>query len=98
MNREPISRNADKFVTRMPDGMRPRLDEFASNKHISMNSAVVQGLDSFLDNHDDLRALLAGVRLLKASLETERAEVAALKAQLEEQLIAQGSAKAKGSE
>ncbi|MPQ71492.1 Arc family DNA-binding protein [Pseudomonas sp. MWU12-2323] len=86
MIREPISRNADKFNTRMPDDMRPRLDAYAKKNNISMNTALIQGLDSFLDNHDDLSSLLQGVRLLKAALETERAELATLKEQLAAQL------------
>lgn len=86
MKREPISRHADKFVARMPDDMRPRLDAYAKLHHISMNSALIQGLDSFLDNHDDLCSLLAGVRLHNAALETERAELATLKEQLAAQL------------
>lgn len=86
MKREPISRYADKFVARMPDDMRPRLEAYAEKHRISMNSALIQGLDSFLDNHNDLSALLAGVRLHNAALETERAEIATLKEELAAQL------------
>lgn len=101
--KKPTSREADKFVTRMPDGMRELFVAFAKKNHISMNTAIIQGLDSFLDGHADLEALLAGTRLLNQSLteqvkllEQERAEVAELKAQLEallEEAQAQGKQK-----
>ncbi|PBV09331.1 hypothetical protein CJU35_05625 [Pseudomonas aeruginosa] len=68
MKSTPVSRKADKFVVRMPDGMRERFNDFASTKHVSMNTAIVQGLDSFLDGHAELQALLDGVRLLKQQL------------------------------
>ncbi|MFU5275086.1 Arc family DNA-binding protein [Pseudomonas aeruginosa] len=68
MKSTPVSRKADKFVVRMPDGMRKRFNDFSSTKHVSMNTAIVQGLDSFLDGHAELQALLDGVRLLKQQL------------------------------
>ncbi|HEJ4407748.1 TPA: Arc family DNA-binding protein [Pseudomonas aeruginosa] len=68
MKSTPVSRKADKFVVRMPDGMRERFNDFASTKHVSMNTAIVQGLDSFLDGHAELQVLLDGVRLLKQQL------------------------------
>ncbi|MCF5382499.1 Arc family DNA-binding protein [Pseudomonas syringae] len=83
---EPISRYADKFVTRMPDGMRARLFAYAKKRHLSMNSAAVVGMESFLSKHEELDALLAGVYLHKAALEAERRELAAMKAELEDKL------------
>lgn len=90
MQKKTASKEADKFVTRMPDGMRERFQAYKRKRHISMNSAIIQGLDSFLDGHAELEALLAGTRLLNQSLteqvkllEQERAEVAELKAQLD---------------
>lgn len=83
---EPISRYADKFVTRMPDGMRPRLVAFAKKRHLSMNSAAVVGMESFLSKHEELDALLAGVYLHNAALEAERRALAAMQAELEDKL------------
>lgn len=68
MKKTPVSRTADKFVVRMPDGMRERFLDYSNVKHVSMNTAIVQGLDSFLDMHAELQALLDGVRLLKQQL------------------------------
>lgn len=68
MKSTPVSRTADKFVVRMPAGMRERFLDYSSVKHVSMNTAIVQGLDSFLDGHAELQALLDGVRLLKQQL------------------------------
>lgn len=88
-----IPRNADKFVVRMPIGMRERFKKLSEDRHISMNSNVVQGLESYLDGQEDLKALLEGLRLLredlisqKVALEQERKDVAALNAQLTNEL------------
>lgn len=84
------SKHADKFVARMPDGMRGRLQKYASKHLISMNAAAIQAIESFLDKHEELNTILAGVRLCKAALERERSEVANLRAELEARLAALG--------
>lgn len=71
MKNTPISRKADKFVVRMPDGMRERFASYAGDKHLSMNTAIVQGLDSFLDGHAELEMLIAGTRLLQQQLKDQ---------------------------
>lgn len=92
-----ISRDADKFVVRMPDTMRERITEIAKKLHTSMNSAIIQGLTAWLDGLEELNCLLDGVRLLRTSLEQEKKEIAAereeianLKSQLEDQLSGKG--------
>lgn len=42
------SRNADKFVVRLPDGMRGRIGEAAQQNHRSMNSEIIQRLEQSL--------------------------------------------------
>lgn len=39
------SRTADKFVVRLPDGMRERIAEVAQTSHRSMNSEIVSRLE-----------------------------------------------------
>ncbi|MEK1843404.1 MAG: Arc family DNA-binding protein, partial [Pseudomonas sp.] len=39
------SRTADKFVVRLPDGMRERIAEVARNHHRSMNSEIIARLE-----------------------------------------------------
>lgn len=39
------SRTADKFVVRLPDGMRERVAEVARKNHRSMNSEIIARLD-----------------------------------------------------
>lgn len=41
------SRNADKFVVRLPDGLRERIAEAAKRDGRSMNSQIVNLLDTF---------------------------------------------------
>lgn len=42
------SRTADKFVVRLPEGMRDRIAEVARTQHRSMNSEIVARLESSL--------------------------------------------------
>lgn len=42
------SRTADKFVVRLPDGMRDRIAEVARNQHRSMNSEIIARLENSL--------------------------------------------------
>lgn len=42
------SRTADKFVVRLPDGMRSRVQEVAKNHHRSMNSEIIARLEQSL--------------------------------------------------
>ena len=42
------SRTADKFVVRLPDGMRERIADVARNHHRSMNSEIISRLEPSL--------------------------------------------------
>ncbi|SRR5690606_27087357 len=42
------SRTADKFVVRLPDGMRERIADVAKNHHRSMNSEIIARLEQSL--------------------------------------------------
>ncbi len=42
------SRGADKFVVRLPDGMRARIAEVARHYHRSMNSEIIARLEKTL--------------------------------------------------
>lgn len=88
-----ISRNADKFVVRMPDDMRGRLSDLAKRVHSSMNSVIIFGLTSYLDALEELTIQLDALRLLRKSLsekhealDKQLAEVAEMKDQLNKQL------------
>ncbi|MCC3679197.1 Arc family DNA-binding protein [Staphylococcus epidermidis] len=42
------SRTADKFVVRLPDGTRARVEDQAIYQHISMNTFIVQAIEEKL--------------------------------------------------
>lgn len=48
------SRTADKFVVRLPDGMRERIADVARNHHRSMNSEIIARLEQSLVQEDSL--------------------------------------------
>jgi len=48
------SRTADKFVLRLPDGMRERIAEIAREQHRSMNSEIIARLESSLRQSNEL--------------------------------------------
>lgn len=49
MSDQPPSRTLDKFVLRLPDGMRDRLAVRAEVHNRSMNAEIIQMLSSVLD-------------------------------------------------
>ncbi len=44
------SRTADKFVVRMPQGMRERIAEIAQGNHRSMNAEIIITLEKLVDD------------------------------------------------
>lgn len=64
----PSSRNADKFVARLPDGMRAQISEVASADERSMNSFVVTALRNELAGRQEQALLLEALALLKRQL------------------------------
>lgn len=51
------SRTADKFVIRLPDGMRHRIADAAAASHRSMNSEIIQRLEQSLVAEHDSQSL-----------------------------------------
>ena len=52
------SRTADKFVLRLPDGMRQHVADEAKGAHISMNSYMIQSIAMRLENEQRLETLI----------------------------------------
>lgn len=51
------SRNADKFVVRLPDGMRERIAEVARTHHRSMNSEIIARLEQSINQEQNVEAI-----------------------------------------
>lgn len=54
------SRTADKFVLRLPDGLRARISQVAEINHRSMNGEMVARIDGSLDlesKYEEMRQL-----------------------------------------
>ena len=52
------SRTADKFVVRLPDGMRDEVDVAAGQLDTSMNTIFIQALRQYLDGNKRQALLL----------------------------------------
>ncbi|WP_349616960.1 Arc family DNA-binding protein [Azotobacter salinestris] len=52
------SRQADKFVVRLPDGMRDQIDDAAVAQRTSMNHIIVKALENYLDGQQRQKILL----------------------------------------
>jgi len=52
------SRTAEKFVIRLPDGMRRAIEELAATNHSSMNTEMVLALEAHLENQSRQKLLL----------------------------------------
>ena len=57
----PTSRDSDKFILRLPDGMRERLAEVAESQGRTMNAVVIGALSEYLANSKSLESQLAGI-------------------------------------
>ncbi|MBI6916933.1 Arc family DNA-binding protein [Pseudomonas juntendi] len=57
------SRDADKFVVRMPDGMRDQVAMAANADDRSMNSLIVKAIREYLDLQQRQQALLGALML-----------------------------------
>ncbi len=64
------SRDADKFVVRLPDGMRDQVAKAANADDRSMNSMIVKAIREYLDLQQRQQVLL-GVLMLAARPNTE---------------------------
>lgn len=66
------SRIADKFVVRMPDGMRPKIAAIAQGNHRSMNAEIIITLEKLVDdcthvpNSGPMAQSAAEIRILEA--------------------------------
>lgn len=58
MNKQYDSRTADKFVVRLPDGLRALVEQSASASDTSMNTVFIQALRQYLDNQGRQQVLL----------------------------------------
>jgi predicted transcriptional regulator len=63
------SREADKFVIRLPDDLRPRMKAAAEESASSMNSLIVRAVRQYLDGQEQQQLLLdaLGLALSKAN-------------------------------
>ncbi|MDH1341869.1 Arc family DNA-binding protein [Ectopseudomonas oleovorans] len=52
------SRTADKFVVRLPDGVRARVDTAAQLEHNSMNTFFVQAIEEKLERAERQETML----------------------------------------
>ena len=75
------SRTADKFVVRLPDGMRDRINVVARGNHRSMNSEILERLERTLVedatgilNVEHMEQLTKRCKELEAQLEALKAQ------------------------
>lgn len=52
------SRLLEKFVVRLPDGLRSQVEDAAGTEHTSMNSVVVRAIEQYLDTQCRQKLLL----------------------------------------
>lgn len=84
------SRNADKFVLRLPDGLRERYKEQAKANGRSMNSEMIKALEKGLEDDQretDLVTVITGLntdtQLLRQTMSELTNELAALGRKME---------------
>jgi predicted DNA-binding protein len=68
------SRESDKFILRLPDGMRERLAEVAVSQGRTMNAVVIGALAEYLADAKSLESQLAGIEKAILALTDKVAE------------------------
>jgi len=68
------SRESDKFILRLPDGMRERLTEVAESQGRTMNAVVIGALAEYLADAKSLESQLAGIEKAILALTDKVAE------------------------
>jgi len=61
-NNQFNSRSADKFVVRLPEGMRKQIAELSLANSASMNSEMIRALEAHLDCQAQQKLLLDSIR------------------------------------
>lgn len=69
------SRTADKFVVRLPDGMRERIADVARNHHRSMNSEIIARLEQSMLQEGALNDDSSNLRLDSPELSLHEREL-----------------------
>ena len=62
------ARTADKFVVRLPDGMRKRIEDLANDNYTSMNTEIIRAIEAHLEGQARQKLLLEA---LEAKLRSE---------------------------
>ncbi|SHM48987.1 Arc family DNA-binding protein [Phytopseudomonas punonensis] len=62
------ARTADKFVVRLPDGMRKRIEDLANDNYTSMNTEIIRAIEAHLEGQARQTLLIDA---LEAKLKTE---------------------------
>jgi len=73
-----LSRDADKFVVRLPDDLRPRVKAAAELGHRSMNTVVIEALRHYLDGQQKQDLLLNALELALAHSKSEQEKKVAI--------------------
>jgi len=64
------TKGSDKYIIRLPDGMRDTVSKLAAEKGRSMNAEIVAALEAHLENEDTIAILWNKVEALEGKVET----------------------------
>lgn len=65
------ARTADKFVVRLPDGMRKRIEDLANENYTSMNTEIIRAIEAHLEGQARQSLLIDALEAkLKSELQT----------------------------
>jgi hypothetical protein len=68
LTRAATSRESDKFILRLPDGMRERLAEVAESQGRTMNAVVIGALAEYLTDAKSIESQLAEIKTILQAL------------------------------
>ena len=76
------SRNADKFVVRLPDGMRKDVEELAGQNFTSMNTEIIRAIEAHLEGQARQALLLEALEAKVIAKQVPRRKAPKLQAEV----------------
>lgn len=65
-------RGSDKFILRLPDGMRSRIAALAAQNGRSMNTEIIAALEKYIEGEDNISLLWDAIAELQAEIQDLR--------------------------
>ena len=82
-----MSQNQDKFIARLPDGMRDQLKKSAEQNSRSMNAELVEALKAYLDLEERSKSSVSRRNTTNSDIPATKSDVEMLSKKLDKLIV-----------